>query len=96
MNAEFILVFIDTKNFMNKHLLDEKSLFYRRVLKMENFGQSAKEAQFKSRKICTKFFIPSFFFGLSKQVTACGNFFVLFHQSTGNVRFRLILQCMAA
>ena len=46
MDAEFILVFIDTKNSMKKQELVEKSQFLQRVLKMSNFGQTAKGGPF--------------------------------------------------
>ena len=46
MDAEFILVSIDTKNSMKEQELVEKSLFFQRVLKMGNFGQTAKRGPF--------------------------------------------------
>ena len=42
MDAEFILVSIDTKNSMNQQELVEKSHFFQRVLKMGNFGQTER------------------------------------------------------
>ena len=42
MDAEFILVSIDTKNSMKQQELAEESRFFQRVLKMGNFGQNAK------------------------------------------------------
>ena len=46
MDAEFILVCIDTKNSMKQQELVEKSQFFQRVLKMGNFGQTAKGGPF--------------------------------------------------
>ena len=46
MDAEFILVSIDTKNSMKQQELVEKSQFFQRVLKMGNFGQTAKGGAF--------------------------------------------------
>ena len=40
MDAEFILVSIDTKNSMKQQELVGKSQFFQRVLKMGNFGQT--------------------------------------------------------
>ena len=42
MDAEFILVSIDTKNSMKQQELVEKSQFFQRVLKMGNFGPNCK------------------------------------------------------
>ena len=38
MDAEFVLVSIDTKNSMKQQELVEKLQFFQRVLKMGNFG----------------------------------------------------------
>ena len=46
MDAQFILVSIDTKNSMKQQELVEKSQFFQRVLKMGNFGQTAKGGPF--------------------------------------------------
>ena len=46
MDAEFSLVSNDTKNFMKKPELAEKWQFCQRVLKMGDFGQSAKGGPF--------------------------------------------------
>ena len=46
MDAQFILVSIDTKNSMKQQELVEKSQFFQRVLKMANFGQTAKGGPF--------------------------------------------------
>ena len=46
MDAEFILVSIDTKNSIKQQELVGKSQFFQRVLKMANFGQSAKGGPF--------------------------------------------------
>ena len=46
MDAEFILVSIDTKIYMKQQELAEKWQFFQRVLKMGNFGQSAKGGPF--------------------------------------------------
>ena len=46
MDAEFILVSIDTKHFMKRQELVEKSQFFQRELKMGNFGQTAKGGPF--------------------------------------------------
>ena len=46
MDAEFILVSIDSKNSIKQQELVEKSQFFRRVLKMGNFGQTAKGGPF--------------------------------------------------
>ena len=46
MDAEFILVSIDTKNSMKQQELVEKWQFFQRVLKMCNFGQTAKGEPF--------------------------------------------------
>ena len=46
MDAQFILVSIDTKNSMKQQELVEKSQFFQRVLKMSNFGQTAKGRPF--------------------------------------------------
>ena len=42
MDAQFILVSIDTKNSMKQEELIEESQLFQRVLKMSNFGQAAK------------------------------------------------------
>ena len=42
MDAEFILVYNDTKISKNGPQLAEKSNFFKSVLKMGNFGQNAK------------------------------------------------------
>ena len=42
MEAEFILVSIDTKNAMKQGELAEKLQFFQRVLKMGYFGQNAR------------------------------------------------------
>ena len=46
MDAEFILVSIDTKHSMNRQELVEKWQIFQRVLKMGNFGQTAKGGPF--------------------------------------------------
>ena len=46
MDAEFILLSIDTKNSMKQQELVEKSQFFQRVLKMGNFGQTGKGGPF--------------------------------------------------
>ena len=46
MDAEFILVSIDTKHFMKRQELVKKSQFFQRILKMRNFGQTAKGGPF--------------------------------------------------
>ena len=46
MDAEFILVSIDTKNSMKQQELVQKSQFFQRVLKMGNFGQTANGGPF--------------------------------------------------
>ena len=46
MDAEFILVSNDTKNSMKKPELAKKWQFFQRVLKMADFGQSAKGGPF--------------------------------------------------
>ena len=46
MDAEFILIFIYTKNSMKEQELVEKSQFIQRVLKMGNFGKTAKGGPF--------------------------------------------------
>ena len=42
MDAEFILVSSDTKNSMKQQELVEEWQVFQRVLKMRNFGQTAK------------------------------------------------------
>ena len=46
MDAEFILVFIDTKNYIKQQELVEKAQFFQKVLKMGNFNQTAKGGPF--------------------------------------------------
>ena len=46
MDAEFILVSTDTKSSMKQQELAEKWQIFQRVLKMGNFGQSAKGGPF--------------------------------------------------
>ena len=46
MDAEFIVVSIDTKNSMKQQELVGKSQFFQRVLEMGNFGQTAKGGPF--------------------------------------------------
>ena len=46
MDAQFILVSIDTKNSMKQQELVENSQFFQRVLKMGNFGKTAKGGPF--------------------------------------------------
>ena len=46
MDAEFILVSIDTKNSMEQQELVEKSQFFQRLLKMGSFCQTAKGGRF--------------------------------------------------
>ena len=46
MDAEFIVVSIDTKHYTKQQELVEKSQFFQRVLKMGNFGQTAKGEPF--------------------------------------------------
>ena len=46
IDAEFILVYNDTKISENGTQLAEKSSFFKRVLKMGNFGQNAKGGPF--------------------------------------------------
>ena len=42
MDVQFILVSIDTKNYMKQQELVEESQLFQRVLKMSNFGQTGK------------------------------------------------------
>ena len=46
MDADFILLSIDTKHYTKQQELVEKSQFFQRVLKMGNFGQTAKGGPF--------------------------------------------------
>ena len=46
MDAEFILISTDTKSSMKQQELAEKWQIFQRVLKMGNFGQSAKGGPF--------------------------------------------------
>ena len=46
MDAEFILVSIDTKHIIKRQELVEKWQFFQRVLKMGNFGQTARGGPF--------------------------------------------------
>ena len=46
MDAEFILVSIDTKNSMKEQELVEKSQLFQRVLKMGIFGQTSQGEPF--------------------------------------------------
>ena len=46
MDAEFILVLIDTTNSMKQQELVEKSQFFQRVLKMGPFAKFSKLANF--------------------------------------------------
>ena len=47
MDAQFLLVFIDTKKPMKQQELAEKSQVFQKVLKMGNFGQNAKGRPFE-------------------------------------------------
>ena len=55
MDAEFILVSNDTKNSIKQQELAEKSQFFQRVLKMGNFGQTAKGGRFPKLSILAIF-----------------------------------------
>ena len=55
MDAEFMLLSIDTKNSIKQQELAEKSQFIQRVLKMGNFGQNAKGAPFAKLSILAIF-----------------------------------------
>ena len=46
MDAEFILVSIDSKNCMKQQELVEKLQFFQKIPKMGSFGQTAKEGPF--------------------------------------------------
>ena len=46
MDAEFIALSIDSKHYMKQQELVEKSQLFQRVLKMGNFGQTAKGGPF--------------------------------------------------
>ena len=51
MDAEFVLVSIDTKTSMKQQELAEKSQFFGRVLKMGNSRQNAKGDHFFGRTL---------------------------------------------
>ena len=55
MDAEFILVSKDTKNSIKKQELAEKSRYFQGVLKMGNFGKSAKGGPFAKLSILAIF-----------------------------------------
>ena len=57
MDAEFILVSIDIKNSMKQQDVVEKSQFFPRVLKMNNFGQNAKGGPLQNSRNWL-FFLP--------------------------------------
>ena len=55
MDAEFMLLSNDTKNSIKQQELAEKSQFFKRVLKMGNFGQNAKGGPFAKLSILAIF-----------------------------------------
>ena len=55
MDAEFMLLSIDTKNSIKQQELAEKSQFFQSVLKMGNFGQNAKGGPFAKLSILAIF-----------------------------------------
>ena len=63
MDAEFLLVSIDTKISMKQELA-EKSQFFQRVLKMGNFGQNAEGGG--GRTLCKILELGHFFGTLCK------------------------------
>ena len=55
MDAEFILVSNDTKNSFKQQELADKSQFFKRVLKMGNFGQNENWGRFPKFSILAIF-----------------------------------------